>query len=216
MNHTFDVGTAVKHGTDAAIFIENLRFWIAKNKANNRHFYDGRYWTYNSATAFGELFPYWSSGQIRRIIKKLEADGVLLSGTYNQNTYDRTKWYSLNEEIHLLKSTNGSAENGKSHIDTDINTDRAPRKRDDGEAFEALWKAYPKKVGKDAARKAFDKRKPDPELLRVMIEAVEKQKDSPQWQKDDGQFIPHPATWLNAGRWLDDDGDAPSQFAGAI
>ncbi len=69
--------------------------------------------------------------------------------------------------------------------------------------FEDFWNAYPCKVGKDAARKAFDKRKPDDGLLAQMLAAVRAQIRSPAWQKDAGQFIPHPATWLTQGRWQD-------------
>jgi hypothetical protein len=69
--------------------------------------------------------------------------------------------------------------------------------------FEQFWKAYPKKVGKDAAQKAFEKRKPDAGLLDSMLTAISAQKNSAAWLKDGGQFIPNPATWLNQGRWQD-------------
>jgi rRNA processing protein Gar1 len=69
------------------------------------------------------------------------------------------------------------------------------------DAFETFWKAYPRKVGKDAARRAFAKVKVPVETL---VAAVEAQKASPQWTKDNGQFIPNPATWLNQGRWEDE------------
>lgn len=86
--------------------------------------------------------------------------------------------------------------------------------------FESFWKAYPRKVGKDEARKAFDKRKPTPELLNALLAAIEVQRQSLPWLKDGGQFIPHPATWLNQGRWQDEiGGDEPQgnpMFAGAI
>ena len=73
------------------------------------------------------------------------------------------------------------------------------RTRDD--AFDAFWKAYPRKVGKEAARKAFTKVQAD---LDVLLYAVELQKRSDQWQRDGGQYIPNPATWLNQGRWEDE------------
>lgn len=86
--------------------------------------------------------------------------------------------------------------------------------------FDTFWKAYPRKVGKDEARKAFDKRKPTPELLNAILAAIEVQRQTLDWQKDGGQFIPHPATWLNQGRWQDEiGGDEPQgnpMFAGAI
>lgn len=122
MNHSFSVENATKYGVESAIFIENMQFWLAKNKANNRHFYDGRYWTYNSAKAFSELFPYWSASQVSRIIKKLEDSGILVTGNYNQSAYDRTKWYSLKDEIHLTELKNGNNEVVKTLIRTDINT----------------------------------------------------------------------------------------------
>lgn len=72
-----------------------------------------------------------------------------------------------------------------------------------GCAFDEFWEAYPRKVGKEAARKAFDKCKPDLTLLAEMLRAIETQSLKDQWRKDGGQFIPHPSTWLNEGRWQD-------------
>lgn len=123
MNHSFDVDIAVTYGVNEAIFIENIRFWIAKNKANKRHFYDGCYWTYNSMNSYSELFPYWTTNQVRRIIESLISKGVIVSGNYNQNPYDRTHWYALNPQMDLANLPNGKGENAKSLIDTDINTD---------------------------------------------------------------------------------------------
>ena len=75
--------------------------------------------------------------------------------------------------------------------------------------FAKFWSAYPRKVGKDVARKAFDKRKPSTELVDLMVQAVNRQKMTPQWAKEGGQFIPHPSTWINEGRWMD--GEQPGQ-----
>lgn len=67
--------------------------------------------------------------------------------------------------------------------------------------FDEFYAAYPRKVKPVDARKAWDKLKPDAELLARMLRAIAEQKKSPQWLKDGGQFIPYPATWLNAGEW---------------
>lgn len=72
------------------------------------------------------------------------------------------------------------------------------------ESFNDFWKAYPKKVSKATALKAWSKLKPDNSLVMVILSALEKQKQSSQWQKDNGQFIPYPATWLNGKRWEDE------------
>jgi len=122
MNHSFDVGIAKRFGVNEAIFIENLRFWINKNKANKRHFYDGRYWTYNSVKAFAELFPYWSKQQVERLIQKLKAANVLLIGHYNPNSYDRTNWYSFSDGFESLFSVLPSIDSDESTNKTDINT----------------------------------------------------------------------------------------------
>lgn len=76
-------------------------------------------------------------------------------------------------------------------------TPKAPK----GADFDVFWLNYPKKVGKDAARKAFSKVKVPVETL---LSAIEQQKCSRQWQEDGGQYIPNPATWLNQGRWQDE------------
>lgn len=70
--------------------------------------------------------------------------------------------------------------------------------------FAAFWAVYPKKVGKGAAEKSFAKYKPDDELTNRMIKAVQAARRSEQWQKDGGQYIPNPATWLNQKRWEDE------------
>ena len=71
-------------------------------------------------------------------------------------------------------------------------------------AFGVFWSAYPKKAGKGAAEKVWNKIKPDRQLIALMMDAIAKQSKSEQWQKSDGQFIPNPATWLNQGRWQDE------------
>lgn len=76
----------------------------------------------------------------------------------------------------------------------------------DGEAnlFDRFWEAYPRKKGKEAARRAWDKLAPDLALCRVMSAALAEQKKSKDWTKDGGQYIPYPATWLNGKRWQDE------------
>ena len=109
MKYSFDPIIAKHFGVDGAVIIENLYFWIMKNKANDKNYYDGEYWTYNSVKAFEELFPFWSKRQIERILKNLEKEGAIKTGNYNKSLYDRTKWYALNEVIHSIYA-NGEIE----------------------------------------------------------------------------------------------------------
>lgn len=67
--------------------------------------------------------------------------------------------------------------------------------------FDAFWAAYPRKVGKADARKAFKKVKAP---MAALLTAIDRQKQSDQWQKNGGQYIPNPSTWLNQGRWEDE------------
>lgn len=69
--------------------------------------------------------------------------------------------------------------------------------------FDRFWSAYPKKKNKGQARSAFS-RALKKTSVETMISAVEKQKQSKDWKKDNGQFIPYPSTWLNAEAWEND------------
>lgn len=95
--HSFYIEDAEKHGVEKAVILYNLRFWLEKNKANEKNLHDGYYWTYNSAKAFATLFPYYNSSKIHRLLTQMESEGLVLSGNYNKKGYDRTKWYSMPE-----------------------------------------------------------------------------------------------------------------------
>lgn len=96
--HTFDTETACKYGILEAILLNNLYFWIQKNRANEKNFFDGRYWTYNSVKAFTEIFPYATTKQIRTALKKLIDNGLIITGNYNKSSYDRTLWYAITDK----------------------------------------------------------------------------------------------------------------------
>lgn len=70
--------------------------------------------------------------------------------------------------------------------------------------FSTFWAAYPRHVNKAGALKAFQKIHPDEGLLETMLQSIERSRNSTQWQENNGQYIPHPATWLNQRRWEDD------------
>lgn len=94
LEHHFNVEIAKELGVHAAIIYNNIDFWCAKNAANNRHFHDGYYWTYNSKRAFAELFPYMTQRQIEYALKKLIDAGYIIKGNYNSSPYDKTCWYT--------------------------------------------------------------------------------------------------------------------------
>lgn len=97
------------------------------------------------------------------------------------------------------------------------NTNPNPNSRKRVETdFEKFWNAYPRKVGKQKALEAFRKITVP---LETLLAAIENQKKSAQWTKDDGQYIPHPTTWLNGKRWEDDlpmDRSIPKGASGSL
>lgn len=142
-----------------------------------------------------------------------------INNTLKNDRYMETIYQSEKAELHLESSGKyalGAAvepswnQNGtimepqpnltKHNQTKPIQTEEKPADKPPGD-FEKFWSAYPKKVGKKSARKAFDRAKMPVETL---LSAIERQKCSTQWSKDNGQYIPNPATWLNQGRWDDE------------
>src|SRR3990167_3285345 len=91
----FDPDIAKDIGVECAIMYANIEFWVEFNAANNKHFYEERYWTYNSQEAYVRLFSFWSRRQIQRILKKLIEAKYILLGNFNDNKYNQTKWYTV-------------------------------------------------------------------------------------------------------------------------
>lgn len=102
VSRTFNPEIARDVGTDAAIILRNIEFWVKKEEAEEKEdkYHDGKYWTYNSATAFQKLFTWLTPRQISRNLEKLEKKGYVVVGNYNKHKYDRTKWYSLGERYY--------------------------------------------------------------------------------------------------------------------
>jgi hypothetical protein len=69
--------------------------------------------------------------------------------------------------------------------------------------FEQFWKIYPRKVAKGDARKAWLTTTSIRPSIADLLKAVYAARASKQWLKDDGEYIPHPATWLRQERWED-------------
>lgn len=67
--------------------------------------------------------------------------------------------------------------------------------------FDLFWEAYPKKLNKADAIKAWKSVKAD---LQAILDALQWQKDLPDWKKESGQFVPYPASYLRGRRWEDE------------
>lgn len=95
--HSFNVEVAKIVGVNAAILIKSINWWCRKNAANGRHYHDGLYWSYNTISAFCELYPYLGKSAISRALKKLEDGGYIKTGNFNNTSYDRTRWYAITQ-----------------------------------------------------------------------------------------------------------------------
>ena len=115
MTHFFDTKYAEKYGVNPAIILQNIIFWLEKNRADGRNIEDDRVWTQMSHEGMKAYFPYLTVNQIRHAINKLTEDGVIMA---KQLGYDRTKFYSLTDEFmrenslfHLGNFPDGSGKN---------------------------------------------------------------------------------------------------------
>jgi len=100
------------------------------------------------------------------------------------------------------RSRNGRGSNERSQ------TTKVKKNGELSARFDRFWKTYPRKVAKQRALKIWVKIKPDEDLTDQIIASVEQHKLTLQWQRDGGQYIPHPATFLSAGCWEDEISDA--------
>jgi hypothetical protein len=152
---TFSTKDANQYGVDGAILLHHIRYWVAKNEANDKNYHDGSYWTYNSTNAFSKLFPFWTARKVGRLLQKLEDDGAILSGNFNEKKYDRTKWFTLvnaiteSGDFHLTNMVNAYTKNvepipDNNHITTQITNQEVIVPFDSDlfrESWE-LWKRY--------------------------------------------------------------------------
>lgn len=196
--------------------------------------------TMSNAT-FAERFGI-STRQITSHIKKLSDKGWIEIGGTQTKRYIKPTGKSLN----LWKKTSTLEENfyrrnllptieenflnsrrnllpkikenkGKINIShTRAREESAKKENHLGELFDQFYAAYPRKVAKKAAQKAFAKIKDAGSKLPAILQALEKQKAEYQrqhdFQRDGWRFFPHPATWLNREQWEDEtETAAPSQ-----
>lgn len=133
MHHYFNTEIAKEVGVNAAVILENIAHWVLRNKANNKNFYDGHYWTFNSKAAMAELFPYMSQKQVNTALDALRKSNMVITGNYNKSSYDRTLWYSISDScakrffpelIHYPYRDNGLDVKGQPI--PDINTNNKP------------------------------------------------------------------------------------------
>lgn len=170
-----------------------------------------------SETGLCSIFKKDGRSSIRSGLKELEENGYLVRSRVRDESgkLTSTEWTVSDHpmfenpmlENPMLENRtqyNTKEYNTKEFITKDIPPISPKGKTDCSDLFNQFWTAYPKHIAKQSAVKAFEKLKPDEKLLEAMLKAIARQKESKQWEKDGGAFIPYPATWLNQRRWEDE------------
>lgn len=177
-----------------------------------------------------EVLPY-DDADVDMLLKSLEESGFILRYTAGNDRYIQVLNFDKHQNPHMKEPESTipapclsgakpepapeeppSCPADSGYLIPDSTTDPTPPQPPAGgervttlaERFDTFWAAYPRKTAKDAARRRWDTLKPDDDTLELMIAALEWQRDLHEWRKEDGRFIPHPATWLNAGQWKDE------------
>ena len=113
-----------------------------------------------------------------------------------------SKWLSDNTD--RKRADSGQKTSRSQSTTNNPNPDPEKALFDRGPTFGDFYRMYPKKKAKPAAEKAWIKLNPSMELFEQMLKALDWQKKQPDWLKENGQFVPLPASWLHGKRWLDE------------
>lgn len=158
-----------------------------------------------------KLAPLWSeleSNSARLISKKLERERKFLEDKRNLASM-AGKASAKARQIKQEASTDVQQDSSTSHPSPPLPN---PTIKEEGKeplaisspsGFVRFWQAYPKKKSKGHAQKVWTKLKLDTKLM-VILAAVEQQRTWQEWLREHGQFIPHPASWLNHEGWLNE------------
>lgn len=96
-------------GLHEAVILQQIHYWLQTTK----HIKDGKPWIYNSVKDWREQMPFLSEKQIRTSIDNLCKSGIIITGNYNKNSFDRTKWYTIDYD-RLNEAQSPFAQMGKS------------------------------------------------------------------------------------------------------
>ncbi|MCS3467114.1 hypothetical protein M2401_000835 [Pseudomonas sp. JUb42] len=179
----------------------------------------------------GELFPYREGIDIEGLLQFLASEGFIIRYTVGVKRFIQVDNFDKHQNPHrnepesvipsvsegcittdfggttsaILGSARADSLIPDSLIPDSLNPPTPPASSSPNEdLFPKFWKLYPNKKGKTAAEKAWKKHKVTDDLFTLITQGLARQCASPGWTKDGGQFIPHPATWLNGKRWEDE------------
>lgn len=98
----FSVEHAMSYGYEESIVIHHFQFYIRINAIKLQNKFEGRFWSFDTYEELEKYFPYWSYKQLRRIIKSLIDQEVLITGHFCKNPFDRKNWYAFKDQKKFL------------------------------------------------------------------------------------------------------------------
>jgi len=223
MIHSFCVDFAFKYSIEAAIIIDQLYWWLHKNACEEEYIKDGRVWCYFSARGLAKYITYMNSQKLRRELRKLEDDEIIMSGNFNKNPTNQTLWYTFTDSFlsilndanydvsHFSKMNNGMFKNEKCNktiinnnlIEDNIIEENKSVSNDTQKVFpdifDFFWENYNYKKGKEAAKRAW--KRLSAEEKELAINAIEEYKRD---CKRNQRHMKHSATYINQKTWNDD------------
>jgi hypothetical protein len=144
------------------------------------------------------------------LVHRYSVDGVIYLQVLNFEEHQQGLHKRRESKFPSATGTPRNAPENPGRTDTDTDTDSEKEQEPEGadrrdvmEGFDAFWSAYPRKVAKVEAVKAWQQAPPTEVERPLILAAIARQRLTPGWTKDGGEFIPHPATYLRKRRWED-------------
>lgn len=217
----FDIKLATHYSIEEAVIIDVLFWWILKNACNDDMIKDGKVWCYCSSKGLERYIPYMGWQKIRRILKKVEEDEILVTGNYNKRPTDQTLWYAFSDKgIEILegygydfsKMKNGIFKNEKSNINnTSLINNIKNYKEEEKErlsndnhkkienGFDLFWETYGYKRDKKKSQRIWSKL--NAADRKAALAAI------PDYKRDCQEHrrqMRYPSVYLNNRTWEDE------------
>lgn len=163
------------------------------------------------ANVLSDFFELTDDGYIHKRCD-LEIDAFHQKSTKaKESANERWERVKRERDANAMRTHSEGNANHKPLTNKPLTNTPLPPKGD--EDFVSFWKQYPKKDGKGYAIKAWEKAKKNKTLphIQAVLLAIEREKQSTKWLKDNGQFIPNPATWINGQGWENGAGQGESE-----
>jgi hypothetical protein len=114
--------------------------------------------------------------------------------------YNRIKQQEYREKAKMSKSC---VQSGTKSAHTETDTEASKTLGQNSAEFDLFWSAYPRKIKKKDAVRVWAKMSTD-DMAKAKSDVEKRIKGDPQWTRDNGTFVPYPATYLNGEQWNDE------------